>query len=169
ETAPRWGPVSWDVQQIEDAADRAKRLIRHMIAFAEREQAEPAPVDLGQLISDATGLLREVLGEHITVITRPSVGLWPVEIDPGLIEQAITNIALNARDAMPSGGQLLIETANVDTAELGADMGRSEVSDLMPGKYVEMRITDTGTGMDAQTAQRSFEPFFTTKPPDRAS
>jgi PAS domain S-box-containing protein len=172
ESASRWGPVRWDVQQIEDAADRAKRLIRHMLAFAQREQAEPAPVDLGQLISDATGLLREVLGEHITVVTRPSAGVWPVEIDPGLIEQAITNIALNARDAMPSGGQLIIETANVEKAHLGTETDQQDMAslaDLLPGQYVEMRITDTGTGMDPQTVQRAFEPFFTTKPADRAA
>jgi PAS domain S-box-containing protein len=172
ESASRWGPVRWDVQQIEDAADRAKRLIRHLLAFAEREQAEPAPVDLGQLITDATGLLREVLGEHVTVVTRTGTGLWPVEIDPGLIEQAIMNIALNARDAMPSGGQLIIDTANVDTAHLGTVTDQQDIpdpADLLPGQYVEVRITDTGSGMDPVTAQRAFEPFFTTKPADRAA
>jgi PAS domain S-box-containing protein len=169
ESASRWGPVRWDVQQIEDAADRSRRMIRHLLTFAEREQAQPVPVDLGRLLSDATGLLREVLGEHISVVARPGAGLWQVEIDPGLIEQAITNIALNARDAMPSGGQLLIETANVDTANPEAGTDRDDLADLAPGQYVEVRLTDTGTGMDAQTAQRSFEPFFTTKPADRAS
>jgi PAS domain S-box-containing protein len=167
ESASRWGPVRWDVQQIEDAAERARRMIRHLLAFAEREQAQPVPVDLGRLLNDASGLLSEVLGEHISVVTRPGAGLWPVVIDPGLIEQAITNIALNARDAMPSGGQLIIETANVDTANTGTERG--DMADLGPGQYVEVRITDTGTGMDAQTAQRSFEPFFTTKPGDRAA
>jgi hypothetical protein len=172
ESATRWGPVRWDVQQIEDAAERARRLIRHLLAFAEREQAEPALVDLGLLISDATSLLREVLGEHVSVVTRPGVGVWPVEIDPGLVEQAITNIALNARDAMPSGGQLIIETGNIDTVHIGTETDRLDVADmaqLLPGQYVELRITDTGTGMDSQTAQRAFEPFFTTKPAERAA
>jgi PAS domain S-box-containing protein len=172
ESASRWGPVRWDVQQLEDAAERARRLIKQLLAFASREQAEPVPVDLGQLIGDATRLLREVLGEHVAVVTRPTAALWPVEIDPGLIEQAITSIALNARDAMPSGGQLVIDTANIDTAHLGTETDRQdtpELADLFPGQYVEMRITDTGTGMDPLTAQRAFEPFFTTKPADRAA
>ncbi len=104
ESAAKWGPVRWDVEQIEQAADGAKRLIKHLLAFARREEAEPVLVDLGQLISDATGLLGEVLGEHVPVVTRQVEGLWPVQADPSLLKQAIVNIALNARDAMPELG-----------------------------------------------------------------
>jgi PAS domain S-box-containing protein len=168
--ATKWGPVRWDVEQIADAADRAKRLIKHLLAFARREEEEPMLVDLGQLVSDVAGLLREVLGEHVPVATRLGAGLWPVEADPGLLGQAIINIAVNARDAMPGGGQVTIGTANVDTANLTADrQDAAEIAELLPGRYVELRITDTGTGMDAMTAERAFEPFFTTQSGDQAA
>jgi PAS domain S-box-containing protein len=170
QSATRWGPVRWDVEQIADAADGAKRLIKHLLAFARREEAEPVPVDLGQMIGDVTGLLGELLSEHVPVVTRWSAGLWPVQADPGLLEQAIVNIAVNARDAMPGGGQVTIEIANVDTADPAP--GRPDAADLaelLPGRYVELRITDTGAGMDAATAERAFEPFFTTKGEDRAA
>jgi hypothetical protein len=170
QSATKWGPVRWDVEQIADAADGAKRLIKHLLAFARREEAEPVPVDLGQMISDVTGLLGEVLGEHVPVLTRQSAGLWPVQADPGLLEQAIINIAVNARDAMPGGGQVTIDTTNIDTADPAA--GRRDAADLaelLPGRYVELRITDTGAGMDAMTAERAFEPFFTTKSGDQAA
>jgi hypothetical protein len=170
QSATRWGPVRWDVEQIADAADGAKRLIKHLLAFARREEAEPVPVDLRQMISDVTGLLGEVLGEHVPVVTRWGAGLWPVQADPGLLEQAIINIAVNARDAMPGGGQVTIETANVDMADPAS--GRrdaADIAELLPGRYVELRITDTGAGMDAMTAERAFEPFFTTKSGDQAA
>jgi two-component system, cell cycle sensor histidine kinase and response regulator CckA len=175
ESAERWGPVRWDVEQIEDAADRAKRLIKHLLAFAWREQAHPAPLDLGQLINDTKGLLNEVLGEHVPVIIQGTAGLWPVEADRGLLEQAIINVVLNARDAMPGGGQITIEAANVDTASPGAGGPASaqaeppELAEMLPGRYVQIRATDTGRGMDADTAARAFEPFFTTKPADQAA
>jgi two-component system, cell cycle sensor histidine kinase and response regulator CckA len=164
ESTTRWEPVRWDVEQIEDAADRAKRLIKHLLAFARREESQPVLLDLGQLIGDGSRLLREALGEHIPLVTRHGPRLWAVKADPGLLEQVIMNIALNARDAMPAGGRVTIETANIDTATLAA--GRpdaAEIAELLPGRYVELRITDTGAGMDAVTAGRAFEPFFTTK------
>jgi hypothetical protein len=170
EGASRWGPVRWDVEQIEDAADRAKRLIRHLLAFARREQAEPAPVDTGTLISDATTLLREVLGEHIEIVTRLGAGIWPVGADAGLLEQSIVNLALNARDAMPGGGQVVIETANIDATAPGRSRENpADLAELLPGHYVAIRVIDTGTGMDQATADRAFEPFFTTKPAQQAA
>jgi two-component system, cell cycle sensor histidine kinase and response regulator CckA len=173
--AAKWGPVRWDVEQIEDAADRAKRLIRHLLAFVRREQGPTGTLDIGRLINEATGLLREVLGEHIDVIIRHGTDVWPVAADPGLLEQAIVNVALNARDAMPGGGQIIIETANIDTANPSpAASGSSwpdpdDLAELLPGQYVGIRVGDTGTGMDATTADRAFEPFFTTKPSDQAA
>jgi CheY-like chemotaxis protein len=111
-----------------------------------------------------TRLLRDTLGEHIPLIARHGAGLWPVQADPGLLEQVIMNIAVNARDAMPAGGRLTIETANIDTATLAADRpDAANLAELLPGRYVELRITDTGIGMDASTAERAFDPFFTTK------
>lgn len=180
ESATRWEPVRWDVEQIEDAADRAKRLIKHLLAFAQREEAEAELVDLGQRVGDVTRLLRDVLGEQVSLLTRQGNGLWAVQADPSLLEQVIMNVALNARDAMPTGGRLTIDTANVDTAKTGpvnrdaANLvaGRpaaTELAELLPGRYVELRIADTGIGMDAATAERAFEPFFTTKSGDQAA
>jgi PAS domain S-box-containing protein len=180
ESATRWEPVRWDVEQIEDAADRGKRLIKHLLAFARREEAHPVSVDLSQLISDVARLLGEVLGEHISLDCRVTAGTWPVEADPGLLEQAIINIVVNARDAMPAGGQVTIYTVNIDTADAGRagavpaqpTAGRdsaAELAELLPGRYVAIRITDTGAGMDPVIAERAFEPFFTTKSGDQAA
>jgi two-component system, cell cycle sensor histidine kinase and response regulator CckA len=170
ESAAKWGPVRWDVEQIAEAADQAKKLIRHLVAFAKRQETEPTLVDLGQMISDATGLLSEVLGEHVPIVTRQADGLWEVQADPGLLQQAIVNIALNARDAMPGGGQVVLDTANIDMENLPADwQGTAELAELLPGRYVAFSVTDTGTGMGAGTAERAFEPFFTTKGGDSAA
>jgi PAS domain S-box-containing protein len=185
ESAARWEPVRWDVEQIEDAADRAKRLIKHLLAFAQREEGRPVLVDFGQLIEDECRLLREMLGERVPLVARQGASLWPVQADPGLLEQVIMNIVVNARDAMPAGGRVTIETANIDTAIPAPDrpvvdgpgvdqpvVDRQDVADLaelLPGRYVELRITDTGTGMDAVTAERAFEAFFTTKSGDQAA
>ena len=174
DSSTRWGPVRWDLEQIEDATDRAKRLIKHMLAFARREQTQPGPVDVGRLIQDVSGLLGEVLGEHVPVTTAHGAGLWPVEADAGLLEQAIINLALNARDAMPDGGRVTIATANIDTlAPAAASAAQSpdlaNLAELLPGHYVQIRVTDTGTGMDAMTAEHAFEPFFTTKSGDQAA
>ena len=170
ESAARWGPVRWDVEQIEDSADRARKLIRHMLAFARREEAEPVLVDLGQTVIEVTGLLSEVLGERVPVITRTGEGLWPLQADRAQLEQVIVNVALNARDAMPGGGQVTIETANIDLARYQADSpDAADLAELLPGRYVGLRITDTGAGMDALTAEQAFEPFFTTKSGDEAA
>ncbi len=170
ESATRWEPVRWDVEQIEDAADRAKRLIKHLLAFTRREEGQPVLVDFGQLINDVARLLREMLGERVPLVTRPGAGLWPVQADPGLLEQMIMSIAVNARDAMPAGGRVSIDTANIDTADALPDrQDEAELAELLPGRYVELRITDTGAGMDAVTAERAFEPFFTTKSGDQAA
>jgi PAS domain S-box-containing protein len=169
ESAAKWRHVRLDVEQIEEAAERSKRLIKHLLAFTRREEADPVLLDLSLMISDATGLLTEVLGEHVPVVTRQADDLWPVQADPGLLKQAIVNVALNARDAMPGGGQVTIDAMNIDTDDL--PVGWPDVTDLgelLPGRYVGIRITDTGTGMDAATAERAFEPFFTTKSGDRA-
>jgi PAS domain S-box-containing protein len=169
ESAAKWRHVRLDVEQIEEAAERSKRLIKHLLAFTRREEADPVLLDLSVMISDATGLLTEVLGEHVPVVTRQADDLWPVQADPGLLKQAIVNIALNARDAMPGGGQVTVDAMNIDTDDLPA--GWPDVTDLgelLPGRYVGIRITDNGTGMDAATAERAFEPFFTTKSGDRA-
>src|ERR1700722_16650371 len=170
ESAAKWRHVRLDVEQIEEAAERSKRLIKHLLAFTRREEADPVLLDLSLMISDATALLTEVLGEHVPVVTRQADDLWPVQADPGLLKQAIVNVALNARDAMPGGGQVTIDAMNIDTDDL--PVGWPDVTDLgelLPGRYVGIRITDTGAGMDAATAERAFEPFFTTKSGDQAA
>ncbi|MGD0607340.1 MAG: response regulator [Streptosporangiaceae bacterium] len=170
ESVAKWRRVRWDVEQIEEAAERSKRLIKHLLAFTRREEAEPVLLDLGQAISDANGLLAEVLGEHVPIVTRQATGLWPVQADPGLLKQAIINIALNARDAMPGGGQVTIDAMNLDLDHLPADWRDvTDLAELLPGRYVAFRLADTGAGMDAATAQRAFEPFFTTKNGDLAA
>jgi len=200
ESASRWEPVRWDVEKIEDAADRATRLIKQLVAFARRETAGPVPLDLSLLVNDVSRLLGQVLGDHVQLVIRPRAELWPVLADPAQFEQAIINIAVNARDAMPSGGQVAIDTANIDTANIGtanigtanigtANIGSGEagrvtsaagesaaglprvagLADLPPGRYVQLRIADTGTGMDAMTAGRAFDPFFTTKGGDQVA
>jgi len=170
ESATRWEPVRRDMEQIEDAADRAKRLVKHLVAFARREQTEPVLVDLGQLVGDVVRLLGQVLGDHVHLVSRPGAGLWQVEADPGQLEQAIISIAVNARDAMPTGGQVSIDTANIDTDNVDADRKNAvDLAGLIPGRYVELRISDTGAGMDAVSAERAFEPFYTTKGGDNAA
>ena len=169
ESLTRWGPVRSDVEQIQGAADRARMLIKHMLAFARRDRAQAEDVDLGQVISDSTVLLGEMLGEHVPVIVQPGASVWQVRADPAMLEQVITSIALNARDAMPKGGRLTIRTGNIDTmsmvsVDLQVDQrDADELAELLPGRYVALRIADTGIGMDPVIAQRAFEPFFTTK------
>ncbi len=165
----RWGPVRSDVEQIQDAADRARMLIKRMLAFARRDKAQTEDVDLAQVISDTTVLLTEMLGEHIPVIIQHGTNVWPVRADSAMLEQVITNIAVNARDAMPRGGQFTICTGNIDTMSMASSdlsVGQhdaDELAELLPGRYVALRISDTGIGMDPVIAQRAFEPFFTTK------
>ena len=170
ESATRWEPVRRDMEQIENAADRATRLVKHLLAFARREEAQPVLVDPGRVVGDVVRLLGRVLGERVRLVTRQATGLWPVETDPGQLEQAIISLVVNARDAMPTGGQVTIETANADTSGAGPDLPNPDnTADLLPGRYVQLRVRDTGTGMDAVTAGRAFEPFFTTKGGDQAA
>jgi two-component system cell cycle sensor histidine kinase/response regulator CckA len=158
--AARWGPVREDVEQIEQAARRATDLTHQLLAFARREVIHPEVISLGDSVRDTQQLLRRSLGEHIELSTSLEDELWPVLADPGQMEQILVNLAVNARDAMPGGGRLLIETANVDVDESYA----STRPGLEPGRYVQLRVSDNGEGMDTQTLERAFEPFYTTKP-----
>jgi hypothetical protein len=176
DSATRWRPVRSDVEQIQDAAERAKMLIKHMLAFARRESAQAEDLELGQVLSDASLLLSELMGEHIPVTIQPAWGAWPVRTTPAMLELMITDIATNARDAMPAGGQFTIAIENVDTsssdgaAQLAiSQRDASELAVLLPGRYVLLRISDTGTGMDASIAERAFDPFFTTKDENSAA
>ncbi|HLH65567.1 MAG TPA: ATP-binding protein [Solirubrobacteraceae bacterium] len=155
----RWAPVRDDVLQIADAAKRAGRLTHQLLAFARREAIAPEVVDLNSVVRDAEELLRRTLGEHIRLTLLLGDDLRPVLADPGRLEQVLLNLCVNARDAMPDGGTLVVETAN---AEL--DAGRAAARPgLKEGDYVRLRVSDTGIGMDRHTLEHAFEPFFTTK------
>jgi CheY-like chemotaxis protein len=130
------------------------------LAFARREVIRPQSLNVNAVVGELEPLLRRTLGEHIEFITSLDKALWPALMDPGQLEQVLTNLAINARDAMPKGGRLVIDSENVDV-DITYAAGRTG---LAPGRYVRIRVTDTGTGMDAATLQRVFEPFFTTKP-----
>jgi len=156
----RWAPVRSDVEQIQQAARRATELTHQLLAFARREVIHPEVMDLNHAVADTRMLLRRSLGEHIELNTVLEEKLWPVLTDPGQIEQILVNLAVNARDAMPGGGTLLIETANIDVDESYA----SARPGLTPGRYVRLRVSDNGVGMDASTLEHAFEPFYTTKP-----
>ncbi|HEY8863498.1 MAG TPA: ATP-binding protein [Candidatus Dormibacteraeota bacterium] len=149
-----------DMERVERAAESAARLTHQLLAFARRELIRPQSLDVNSVVADLEPLLGRTIGEHIEFVTSPGKDLWPALMDPGQLEQVLTNLAVNARDAMPKGGKLTIDCENVYVDQAYA-AGRSG---LKPGRYVRIRVTDTGTGMDAMTLQRVFEPFFTTKP-----
>jgi two-component system cell cycle sensor histidine kinase/response regulator CckA len=156
----RWATARGDVTQIRLAAERAARLTHQLLAFARREVVRPQVIDLDQVISGVAEMLRRTLGEHIDLTTSSAGGLWPVLADPGQLEQVLMNLAVNARDAMPGGGTLAIETSNV-TVDADFIAGGSEAR---PGRNVRLRVSDSGCGMPADVIERAFDPFFTTKP-----
>ncbi len=148
-----------------DGGKRAAALTARLLAFARRQPLEPKPVEPNRLVAGMTDMLTRVLGEHITLDFAPGDGIWRVQADVNQLENSILNLAVNARDAMPDGGRLTIETRNVHLAS--GDTRRHQ--DLDPGQYVLIAVTDTGTGMTAEVRQKVFEPFFTTKPPGRGT
>jgi hypothetical protein len=156
----RLGSVLDDVEDVRDAAQRAIRLTRQLLIFARSDVVHPEVLSLNDIIAGLEQLLRRTLGEHIALDTAPADGLWPVKADAGQLEQVLVNLAVNARDAMPSGGKLTIDTTNITVDEAYAD-GRPG---LKPGRYARLRVSDTGTGMPPEVVARVFEPFFTTKP-----
>jgi PAS domain S-box-containing protein len=149
-----------DIDRAVRAGESAARLTHQLLAFARREVIRPQSLNVNAVVGELEPLLRRTLGEHIEFITSLDKALWPALMDPGQLEQVLTNLAINARDAMPKGGRLVIDSENVDV-DITYAAGRTG---LAPGRYVRIRVTDTGTGMDAATLQRVFEPFFTTKP-----
>jgi PAS domain S-box-containing protein len=149
-----------DMERVVRAGESAARLTHQLLAFARREVMRPQSLNVNLVVADLEPLVGRTLGEHIDFITSPGKDLWPALMDPGQLEQVLTNLAVNARDAMPKGGKLIIDCENVYVDQAYA-AGRLT---LKPGRYVRIRVTDTGTGMDAKTLQRVFEPFFTTKP-----
>jgi PAS domain S-box-containing protein len=146
-------------QEIASAAERASSLTRQLLAFSRKQMLAPRIVDLNELATENLKMLTRMIGEDVDLVLRPGANLWPIRADAGQIEQVIMNLAVNARDAMPSGGKLTIETSNVTLDE---DYARFHAP-LRPGDYVMVAISDTGAGMDSETQSHIFEPFFTTK------
>jgi signal transduction histidine kinase/CheY-like chemotaxis protein len=158
-------PAREDVEEIKRAATRAANLTRQLLAFSRRQVLQPRTLDLNQLVQGVQSMLQRLIGEHIALETSTAADLWRVRADPGQLEQVIVNLCVNARDAMPKGGRLLVETANLrfPGARAGAEA-------IMPaGAYVLLTVTDTGTGMDGETLRHIFEPFFTTKETGRGT
>ncbi len=151
------GPRKY-VDEIVYAGERATALTRHLLAFSRGAAAQPRLLDFNSILAEMAPMLRRLLGQQIELVLLPSAGLGRVEADPAQLEQVVVNLATNARDAMPAGGKLVIETANVELEEQSASpMG------VRPGSYVMLAVSDNGVGMDAETRSRLFEPFFTTK------
>jgi two-component system, cell cycle sensor histidine kinase and response regulator CckA len=160
-------PMREGLQEIKKAGDRAAVLTRQLLAFSRQQVLQPAVVDLNALASNLAQMLRRVMGGNVQLILKRDAALGAIKADPGQIEQVILNLAVNARDAMPDGGRLTIETANVELDETrGRDHG---IANLVPGGFVMIAVSDTGIGMDEDTKRRVFEPFFTTKPRDRGT
>jgi two-component system CheB/CheR fusion protein len=151
-------PAIQQVFEIKTAGERAASLTQQLLAFSRRQVLQPKVLDLNVIVADFDRMLRRLLGERIKVAVDCEAALWQVRADPGEIGRAIMNLYLNARDAMPAGGTLAIETANVTLRESDA-----REQDLAPGRYVMMAVRDTGMGMDAEMQAHIFEPFFTTK------
>ncbi len=158
-TAPADWPLREDLAEVLKLSKRAANLTYQLLAFSRRQTLQPAVLELNELVGDMAKMLRELIGEDIDLVFVPAENLGEVKADPGQIEQVVMNLALNARDAMPDGGKLTIETANVALDEEYASTHHA----VTPGEYIMVAITDTGCGMDESVRERLFEPFFTTK------
>jgi PAS domain S-box-containing protein len=163
---PRISPeLQADVERIEDAAERASTLVRQLLAFSRRQVLQPKLVDLNGIVLGLDKLLRRLMDEGIQMSAVPGKNIGTIKADPGQMEQVIMNLVVNARDAMPSGGRLTVETANV---ELDAAYA-SDHAPVKPGRYVMLAVSDTGTGMSPETVAHIFEPFYTTKESGRGT
>jgi signal transduction histidine kinase/DNA-binding NarL/FixJ family response regulator len=160
-----WQEVRGYIGEVEEAAELAAQLTHQLLAFGHREVSQPRPLVLDEVVASVERLLARTLGEHVELRTHLAAASCPVLADPSQIEQVLVNLAVNARDAMPGGGRLAISTActEVDAAAAASWAG------LSPGRYVSLKVSDTGTGMPAEVADRAFEPFFTTKARDEGS
>jgi len=151
------GDVARQIDSAMDGAQRAAALTRRLLVFARRQPLEPQVTDLNLLLGDLSELLRRTIGEKVRIELSPAPSVWPVSVDRAQMESAVINLAINARDAMPNGGLLSIETLNMIQDEAGPEDG------LAAGDYVMVAVADSGTGMAPEVSARAFEPFFTTK------
>jgi two-component system cell cycle sensor histidine kinase/response regulator CckA len=156
---PPGDPSFADIMQIRKNAERAANLVRQLLAYSGRQTLQPRVVSLVDVLAELTPLLRRLVGRHVVLRLEQGGDLYPVLVDPGQLEQVITNLVVNARDAMPTGGSLTIRTDNLKLAAPLPAAGDS----VPPGEYVHIDVTDTGTGIAPEITDRIFEPFFTTK------
>ena len=157
-------PMRRFVDEIIYAGERAAALTRHLLAFSRSATAQPRVLDINGIVTNMEPMLRRLLGQNIELILLTTPGVGRVKADPAQLEQVVVNLATNGRDAMPSGGKLVIETANVEVEDAA-----SQNLGVKPGPYVMLAVSDTGIGMDNETRSRLFEPFFTTKAPGNGS
>jgi PAS domain S-box-containing protein len=162
---PRDSPLRPDIAEVKAAGERAASLTRQLLAFSRRQMLQPQIVDINSLIRQMETLLRRIISEDVELVTALAPSLPPVKVDPACIEQVLVNLAVNARDAMPAGGRVTIETTVIDLDEPYAVSHAT----VVPGRYVMLAVSDTGEGMDASTRARVFEPFFTTKEQGKGS
>ena len=155
ERAPEGTPLHSDLQEVRKATERATILTRQLLAFSRKQILQPELLNLNAVVLDLESMLRPLIGEDIVLTTSLDPGLGPIEADPGQLQQVVMNLVVNARDAMPDGGALSIETGNVDV-----DDGDATIE---AGRYVTLTVRDSGHGIDADTLEQIFEPFFTTK------
>src|SRR5438093_10693048 len=158
-------PTREELHIIRDAATRAQDLIRQLLAFSARQVLQPVVLDLNHLVKNVGKMLRRLIGEDIKLVSELASDLAAVRADPGQIEQVLVNLAVNARDAMPDGGRLAIRSFNAEVPEGDA----SAPNHVPPGRYAVLEVSDTGSGMSAETQARMFEPFFTTKAPGKGT
>jgi CheY-like chemotaxis protein len=148
-----------DIERIDDATERAAALVRQLLAFSRKQVLQPKNLDLNAIVGGLEQLLRRLLGEDIRMHVKMCAELGTIKADPSQIEQVLMNLVVNARDAMPHGGKLIVETCNT---ELDHAYASDHVS-VKPGRYVMLAVSDSGTGMSPETVAHIFEPFFTTK------
>jgi len=159
------GPIRKEIEGINDAGERAASLVNQLLTFSRKRVLEPKVINLNRVLLGIDMMLRRLIGEDIELTTFSAESLGSVKADPGQIEQVVVNLAVNARDAMPGGGKLTIETANLEIDDRSVSLHPVG----SPGKYVTLRVSDTGCGMDVKIRSRVFEPFFTTKPPGKGT
>jgi two-component system cell cycle sensor histidine kinase/response regulator CckA len=158
-------PLRGYAEEIAKAAERAASLTKQLLAFSRRQIITPRIWELNSVIRDARNLMERLVAENIELVSKLRPGVGNVRVDKGQIEQVLINLVLNARDAMPNGGRITIETDDVD---LGSEYARTHLG-VKPGRYVMFAVSDTGAGMDAETRKHIFEPFFTTKPAEKGT
>jgi PAS domain S-box-containing protein len=159
------GAAQKESLEIEHAVTRAASLTGRLLAFSRKQVLQPQVIDLNEVLTEVAKMLDRLIGRNITLRVLPAPQLWPVKADPGQVEQLIMNLAVNARDAMPKGGQLLIETRNAEINDLHPRLRDG----VRPGRYVMLIVSDNGIGMDSETQAHMFEPFFTTKEPGKGT